>query len=452
MDNFWRKRPAFLFGLTLFLGVHFALQSFLALIPLVAILSTSPKKAFFALCVVFLFPSIYFYHSHDSLESGEIVEGTFTIQSLVDSNRFGHKMWGYRGQMRWNGKKIPAQFYSTKFYSPSKRYHLRAKATPGRGNNYALKLIGTPQPLEGRWTLAWQRYRAKKIVDEVISKRVTPPRSAQFLIAMATGHIEDRALLGEFNKLGISHILAISGFHFALMTLTLHAILRRFLPPKPEALLLMGLITLYFLFLGASPSIHRAWLASVVVLLGIVCEKQVQPVNTLGLALIGAIVLDPLSPLTLSFQLSFLATVGILFYFQPVDKVLALWIPKGPFSGIRKALAVTGAVHLTLLPLLLFSFHTFSLSTLFYNVFFPFCAGIALLLLLVSFLVPPVHLLNGWFCRALLSLSEHPPLLLKPLYLEHLSPWVIVLYLTGLLWIGVKVEKRSDSLCIPYLT
>ena len=57
---------------------------------------------------------------------------------------------------------------------------------------------------------------------------------ASFFSSLATGDIDERALSLEFGKIGVNHLLAISGFHFALLTTFCSFILRPLSSPQND--------------------------------------------------------------------------------------------------------------------------------------------------------------------------------------------------------------------------
>ncbi len=439
---FWQRHPALLCGLTLLLSTLFVLKTPYAALPVLLFLD---KKHVGIVTLLFLLPIAYLYQAYTFPPSGTSLNGTFSIQSITESKGFPQG-WVYRGLLKTEKGRLQCQIRSKEHYKADRAYRVSGLAFTQNERFYYIKPIHW-EPIPHTFSFAEWRLHAKKWVQLYIERKIKGPRAALFLIGMVTGSLEDPMMLQEFGHLGLSHIMAISGFHFALLTLALHLILRLFLPPKPEALLLMGALTIYLLFIGESPSIQRAWIVAMVFLLGRLLERPPNPLNSLGVALCLAIALNPLSAITLSFQLSFLATGGILLFYKPLNQLLLLWIPKYPLKDIverplfwqhayffsaltREALALTLSVHLTLLPLLIAFFHTFSLNSLIYNLFFPFCASLALFLFLLGILTGGLlHPLNSWYCEHLLTLTESPPLLFKTFYIENTSVLLTIIYI-----------------------
>lgn len=453
------RQVALVCGLFLCFGSLFALSTPWILIPTGALFFLIKKEYVPLMTGLFLLPLLFFSHVYWLPSENTPVEGRFLIHSIEQGKGFS-KGWAYRGSLHTKGKKTPCTLFSNQRYRADCVYGVKGFLNVKKHPFYTLKLKEEGQPLKNRFTLAELRFRAKEHVKKYIAAHIQTERAALFLSGMATGQLDDQVMKMQFNTLGVSHIMAISGLHFALITLALHFFLRLFLPSKVEAVFLIFLLLIYYLFIGDAPSVQRAWAAATVFLVGHLVEKRPRPLNSLGVALIATLLLNPLSSCTLGFQLSFLATGAILLLFRPVEKLLRLWLPRLPLETVlkrsflgqhayiacsffREALALTLAVHVALLPLLLHMFHTFSLNGLFYNLFFPLLAGWALLLLLISLPFPFLHSVNSSFCTWLLEIAEAPPLLFTSFTLELHPSWVAI-YLTLLGVLAFWLPRPRD--------
>ena len=459
---FWDRNPAFFYGLILFLGCLFATHVAWVLLPFVVLLH---KKRLLQMTLVFLLPCCMVYQLYTLPAAGETVEGKFFIHTLHTTNRFKNG-WSYYGILKTDKGRLHCRCFSKSYYPPTSSYKIQGLIRAHKGHVYTLNIQEPWRGVGRRFTLTAWRNSAQGFVKKYIEKHFVHERSAHFLTGMVMGGLEDRLMKKEFSALGLSHLMAISGLHFSLLALVCHLLLRLLLPPKAEAVFLMMLLTLYLLFIGNTPSILRAWITVMVFLSGQLLEKRSPSLNSLGTALVICLLLDPLSAASLSLQLSFLATGGILCFYSPCDRVLMLWLPKRDLKEIigqhwlwqhsyivmalfREALALTLAVHIALLPLLVHTFHAFCASSLFYNLFFPFLASLALIFFLISIpLGHWAHVLNSYYCDTLLCITESPPLLFKSFYLEEMPAWLLTLILTSLLLGAIlcTVEKRADGL------
>jgi len=437
---FWTQQPAFLYSTAFLLGCLFVLQSAWAAIPLLLLLH--PRRVLKVICL-FLCPLLIFSHLYIFPPAGTEIEGYFSIHSIQESKKFSAG-WIYKGVLKTKQGKLPCTVFSKNFFTPKKIYQINGRVQTRDRIHYTLKIQKPWEATSSRWSLAELRLHAKQKVRLYIQKRYPHSRACDFLTGIITGQLDNRVMRQEFTKLGLSHIMAISGFHFALLTLSIHHLLRLFLPHKIKTVLLMLLLTLYFLFVGDSPSVLRAWSVAMIYFSGQLFEMRSNLLNSLGLAMLVCLIYNPLYACSLSFQLSFLATAGILLLFRPCQALFMLWLPRHPLnqlidqpfiwqlgyvilSYVRNSLALTLSVHLAVLPLLLSTFQLFCFNSLLYNLFFPFLVSLAMVVFLVGLVAGGfVHLLNSYYCEWVLYILEKPPIKLKTLYVGEMPDWVLM--------------------------
>jgi competence protein ComEC len=318
-------------------------------------------------------------------------------------------------------------------------------------SGYRLKPASRSWQSQGEATLLRWRLKARQAIDRYLHSHLCDQKQAGFLSGMVTGQFSDPTLLFDFGRFGLQHLMAISGFHFSLLALLLGAILRRLLPYKLAAILLLLLLTLYFLLVGGAPSILRAYIMASIGLGALLINRQAAPLNSLGVALIAVLLIDPFACKNIGFQFSFLCTAAILILYQPVEKTLRSVLPSYSFSlaswrerldfcggkvinGFRKALALTLAVNAVALPLTLLIFHKFPLMSLVYNLFFPALTSLAMLLFFIavgiSWLVPPLGELLFWGLSLVLRIGLD--------FTHYLPAWFdLVIRVNG--WSGITI-------------
>lgn len=325
------------------------------------------------------------------------------------------------------------------------------------------------EKIPSTYSLAELRYTTKEKWKQWLHTHLASSKVAKFLSAMTTGDVEERLFRYEFGKLGLQHILAISGFHFAILIAFITFFLRLFLSHKWKIGILFCCISTYFLFLGSSPAIERSYLTALFYLLGQWLQRPTNGLNLLGCALCAEVIYNPPVAIHLGFQFSFLSCFAILLLSPLIDQYLQKFSPKrsmqelkklplfhryGAYisSLIRQSTSLTFAINITLLPLTLFHFHQFPLLGLLYNLFFPFCTGGLLFLLFISsfcqILFPPLSVpffwLTNYGTEFLLQLTEYPPLLLSySIQTDLISPEWVIAYLLGLSLFTITRSKRS---------
>jgi ComEC/Rec2-related protein len=122
---------------------------------------------------------------------------------------------------------------------------------------------------------------------------------------------------------------------------------------SPKVRFSLGLLTLliYLGLTGISPSVLRATLMGLAVLISLLTERQTKPLSVLLIVAILLLIVNPAWIFDIGFQLSFLATLGLLVTVPPLMERLN-WMP--PFFA--SLIAVPLAAMIWTLPLQLYVF------------------------------------------------------------------------------------------------
>jgi len=178
-----------------------------------------------------------------------------------------------------------------------------------------------------------RRY-ARERLDEALGR--TGPERA-LVGAMLLG---DRAAIGPWQQrllrdAGLIHLVAISGIHVGLLTWMLLGLERRAgMGPWARWVSLVVLLIGFAIVVGGRPSVHRAVFGALVFLFGRCLGREGDPLN--GLALLAAALAVP-SPALLSepgFQLTFLATGGILLFHRSIAARIPFPLPVASAVGV----------------------------------------------------------------------------------------------------------------------
>ena len=165
----------------------------------------------------------------------------------------------------------------------------------------------------------------------------------------------DRDLAAAFTTVGASHVVAISGWNIAIVAATVAALAGR-LARRRRAVLLVVAITAYVLAAGASPSVVRAAAMAGVVLLARETGRAGRAAAALGWAAALLLVVDPRLVTDPGFQLSTLATGGILAWANPwtvrIGRIAGGRVP----AWLAESLGVSLAAQVATLPVVLLTF------------------------------------------------------------------------------------------------
>lgn len=200
-----------------------------------------------------------------------------------------------------------------------------------------------------------------------IQKALPEPESA-LLAGLLLG---EKQSLGEkitesFRDAGVVHIIVLSGYNIALVIGAILFVAKRIFS-RGVALAVAGIGILAFVIMtGASETGIRASVMALIVLLAQFLRRPTEGVRILLIAGAGMALFNPYLVLfDLSYQLSMLATLGLVLFSNPLQKRMQ-FVPET--LGLREIVATTLATQITVLPLLIFSIGSVSVVSLIANI------------------------------------------------------------------------------------
>jgi competence protein ComEC len=243
----------------------------------------------------------------------------------------------------------------------------------------------------------------KKSFIDIINKIIFEPQ-ASFLAALLVGAKRTLSpdLVDAFNRTGTSHIVAISGYNISIVSIMLLNFLSYLLLPRRLIFWLVGIgLVLFTLIAGAGASVVRAAIMGGLLILARREGRSYQITNAIIFAGAAMLFFNPyLLRYDASFQLSFLATLGLVYLAPHFNK----WFSRLPnFLSFRANLAATLSAQIMTLPIILFGFGRFSLIAVLANVLilpvipltmlFGFLAG---LMGFLSLKIAAIFILPAW--------------------------------------------------------
>lgn len=147
---------------------------------------------------------------------------------------------------------------------------------------------------------------------------------------------------------GLTHLLAISGTHVALVAAVLWLLARLCGCPRLSAHLICVFgSAAYVFFLGAPFAALRAWLQIVLVIVGRNLQRPAHPLGLIAAAALVIVAAFPHALLDAGFQLSFAGIVAIVMWRRPLIKRMPASVP----TVLRDAVATTLAATLATTPI-----------------------------------------------------------------------------------------------------
>ncbi len=170
-----------------------------------------------------------------------------------------------------------------------------------------------------------------------------------------------KELTDAFKTVALIHVVVLSGYNITLVINTV----RRMLQFLPRAIQYGGVassVVLIVLMTGGAPSAVRAGIMSLIAVFARATGRTFIAVRILGVVALGMVAWNPMYlAFDPGFQLSILATLGLILFTEPLAKRCTR-VPER--FGLREIFASTIATQLTVLPLLLYQSGLLSLVAL----------------------------------------------------------------------------------------
>ncbi len=181
-----------------------------------------------------------------------------------------------------------------------------------------------------------------------------------------------RSISEQFVNSGTIHILSVSGLHIGFFTaiLMMVASLAR-IPRRLRFFIIAPCLLLYAFVVGTVPSVMRAVLMAIVLLLGLFLQRRSDALNSLGFAALVILMASPSQLFSPGFQLSFAAVLSIAFTYQKMVWMVHKRYPflkDRPMANSVVSLSIlTVAATLGTVPLTVYYFNRVSLVSVFAN-------------------------------------------------------------------------------------
>ena len=283
--------------------------------------------------------------------------------------------------------------------------------------------------------------KARRWAEGVLESHIRSDRERAVASALILGVKDglDNELVQAYASSGAMHVLAVSGLHVGIIYLILMLFLKPFKKWKygKWVLAAISIVVLwsYAFVTGLSPSVLRAVTMFSVIALSRPLNYTTNIYNTLAVAAFILLLHEPYLIMSVGFQLSFLAVIGIV-YIQP--KLAQLWEPNNwALDKVWQVTCVSLAAQLATFSLGLLYFHQFPVYFLVSNLFVIPGAFVSLLTGIVLLVVSPVEVLATWTGQLLegilwllnylvFAVEQWPVSLINNIYITTTQSWLIV--------------------------
>jgi len=203
------------------------------------------------------------------------------------------------------------------------------------------------------------RTKAEDIFVTKIQNDRSRKLSKAMILGIKTGM--DEEMKQAYSKAGALHILAISGLHVGI----LYGVLALFMAPLRKdkkgkwvfTVVIISVLCGYALVVGMSPSVMRAVVMFSLITIGQAFYRTANIYNIIAFSAFLLLLFDPFQLFAVGFQLSYMAVIGIVVLYRPINGWFYFSNPI--LSRIWSISAVGIAAQVLTFPLALHYFHNF---------------------------------------------------------------------------------------------
>lgn len=297
--------------------------------------------------------------------------------------------------------------------------------------------------------------RARLWAGETLKRFVQGPREQAIASALVLGVTDglDNELLSAYAATGAMHVLAVSGLHITIIYMILLWLLKPVLklPSGQWILAAISLVVLwgYAFVTGLSPSVLRAVTMFSFIAVARPAGQRTNIYNTLAASAFCLLLYDPFLIMSVGFQLSYLAVLGIV-YLQP--GLYRLWEPQSRlWDEVWKITCVSVAAQIATFALGLLYFHQFPNYFLLSNLLVIPGSFVVLILGIMVLAASFIQVLAGalgflltWSIKLLnmvvFTMETFPFSLTDNIYISPAQCWLLMA-LTGTLILLVRYKR-----------
>ena len=285
--------------------------------------------------------------------------------ALVQAPRYGR--YAYGDQVVVSGQLLTPSEFDTFSY----RDYLARKGVHSLVLNARVQVVGSV----GSSLMFDLRERAQAAIADAL-----PEPSASLLTGILLGIESGIApdLRDDFNAVGATHIIAISGFNMTVLAMVISRVLGWLIPSRRVAAAAsIAAIALYTPFVGSDAGVVRAAIMSSLLIIAPLLGRRTYVPASLAFSALLMSLLNPYVLWDLAFQLSFAAVVGMALFVEPLERVFRRALaPLFTTTAIERLLGVlseplivTLAAQITTTPLIMLYFGRLSLASFLVNFF-----------------------------------------------------------------------------------
>ena len=223
-------------------------------------------------------------------------------------------------------------------------------------------------------------YKVKSYIIKNI--RYLYKTNSDFINSMILGQKDDLSESEKlmFTRTGTSHIIAISGLHTGILSGLIIFMIGN-INKIYKIIVLTIMMFIYSTMVGNSPSIIRSIMFMISAYLSFFLDRKIDKISTLSFIGILFIINNPYIIYNISFQLSFLATLSIIYFYGYINNKLNI-----------KIISLTLSANILTLPIIYYNFKGIPIVSILGNIIIVPFVGIIIYLAISSLVLFEINI------------------------------------------------------------
>lgn len=227
----------------------------------------------------------------------------------------------------------------------------------------------------GSFALARGRAHFRSVLESIL-----PAEESGIVKAILTGEKDDIPdnIYRLYTEAGVAHVLCISGLHMSVLAMYLSFLMEKILRRSRRASATVTILAVlsFLLFIEPSPSSVRAAAMICIVMVGRICFRLSDRMNTIALAALLILSIQPLYLFHVGFQLSFITVIGICLGTRKLEKKKKK--DRGRFHWLKESFLISLYASLFSFPMVAYHFYSVSLVGILTNLIIVPLSGLLL--------------------------------------------------------------------------
>lgn len=258
--------------------------------------------------------------------------------------------------------------------------------------------------------IGYRLNKFKKCLENRINK-ILPKKSAQIYAAILLGDKNeiDESILNQFSAASLSHVLALSGMHINYIVVIV-SYMFMFCGKRKQKYITIVFIIFYSNLTGNTFSVMRAGIMVCYYMIAKLLHRKPDVMKGLSISCLIILLNNPYAIESMSFLLSFLATLSILLFQKKIQNYIFPNAKNKIMLFFKSSISLSISANILITPVLIVCYHKLSMifivSNIFISVLLPLIMPISIVCLILPFLSSVLNFLYVVFLKGIELLSN----------------------------------------------